>query len=317
VQRFQNILVGVDLSHGDRIASPELNHPTQEAVRRAIWLASQQGASLTFFAAIDVSAHTQELLDQMSHSVEDDAQKVLAELVQRATDEGIKATSRLTYGRAWYQLIQQVLREQHDLMIVGTRHTDRPGHLLFGSTGTKLLRKCPCPVWITKPDPNWDDLNILVATDLDEVGELALDLAVGAGQLAGGRLMVLHVLERQLDASIQNTGMSPEELQAFYDRKKAEAEQTLHDQLSQTDYQTVEGGVQVQVREGSPEVMILQTIQECQTDLLVMGTVARSGLSGVLIGNTAERLFSEIPCSLLAVKPEGFRSPIVLDDSDA
>jgi len=317
VHRFQNILVGVDLSHGDRIASPELNPPTLEAVRRAIWLASQQGASLTFFAAIDVSAHTRELLEQMSHTVEDDAEEVLAGLVRQATDEGIKAESRLTFGRAWYQLIQQVLRKQHDLVIAGTRNTDGPGRLLFGSTGTKLLRKCPCPVWLTRPDPNWDDLNILVATDLSEVGELALDVAVGAGQLAGGRLTVLHVLEREFDRGMQNTGASPEELQAFYDQKRSKAEQKLHDQLSQTDYRTVEGGVQVHVREGSPEVMILQTIEENQIDLLVMGTVARSGLSGVLVGNTAERLFSEIPCSLLAVKPEGFLSPIVLDDTDA
>ena len=317
MHRFQNILVGIDLSHGDRIASPELNAPTREAVRRAIWLASQQGASLTFFSAIDISVHTQELLEQTPHSVEEDAGEVLAGLVTQASDEGIKAESRLVFGRSWYQIIQQVLRAQHDLVIVGTRQHSSHGHLLFGSTGLKLLRKCPCPVWITKPDPDLNDFNILVATDLSEVGELALEVAVGAGQLAGGRLMVLHVLERQFDRDMQNTGVSSEELQAFYDRKKAEAEQTLHDQLSQTDYRTVEGGVQVQVREGSPELIILQTVEENQIDLLVMGTVARSGLSGILVGNTAERLFSGIPCSLLAVKPEGFVSPIVLDEPDA
>lgn len=317
MHRFQNILVGVDLSHGDRIASPELNPPTREAVRQAIWLASQQGASLTFFAAVDVSAHTQELLDQMSHSIENDAGEVLAGLVSQAAEAGVRADSHLAFGRAWYQIIQQVLRSQHDLVIVGTRHHIGSGRLLFGSTGTKLLRKCPCPVWITKPDPNQDGFNILVATDLSGVGQLALEVAVGAGQLAGGRLMVLHVLEREFDHSMQNIGTSSEDLQAFYDRKRAEAEQTLHKQLAETDYRTIEGGVKVEVREGSPELMILETIEEHQIDLLVMGTVARSGLSGVLLGNTAERLFSQIPCSLLAVKPEGFVSPVVLDEPDA
>ena len=52
--RFCNIVVGVDLSHADRLAASELNPPTQEAVRRAIWLSAQLSAKLTFFSAIDL-----------------------------------------------------------------------------------------------------------------------------------------------------------------------------------------------------------------------------------------------------------------------
>ena len=41
-----------------------------------------------------------------------------------------------------------------------------------------------------------------------------------------------------------------------------------------------------------------------------MGTVARGGLPGILIGNTAERLLHSVPCSLLAVKPDDFICPL-------
>jgi universal stress protein E len=44
--------------------------------------------------------------------------------------------------------------------------------------------------------------------------------------------------------------------------------------------------------------------------LLVMGTIARTGITGVFVGNTAERLLPQIPCSVLAIKPAGFKSPI-------
>ena len=40
-----------------------------------------------------------------------------------------------------------------------------------------------------------------------------------------------------------------------------------------------------------------------------MGTMARSGIAGLLIGNTAERVLRKLPCSVLAVKPDGFVSP--------
>ena len=39
MQGFRNVLVGVDLSHADRLADSELSDPTQEAVNRALWLA--------------------------------------------------------------------------------------------------------------------------------------------------------------------------------------------------------------------------------------------------------------------------------------
>lgn len=39
MKQFKNILVGVDLSQGDRLVSDELPPPTLEAIERALWLA--------------------------------------------------------------------------------------------------------------------------------------------------------------------------------------------------------------------------------------------------------------------------------------
>ncbi len=45
-------------------------------------------------------------------------------------------------------------------------------------------------------------------------------------------------------------------------------------------------------------------------DLIVMGTVGRVGIPGLLIGNTAERILGDMSCSVLAVKPQGFVAPV-------
>ena len=37
--------------------------------------------------------------------------------------------------------------------------------------------------------------------------------------------------------------------------------------------------------------------------------------SGISIGNTAERVLRKLPCSVLAVKPDGFVSPVRVDAS--
>lgn len=61
---------------------------------------------------------------------------------------------------------------------------------------------------------------------------------------------------------------------------------------------------------GEPEDLIPATITDTKIDILIMGTVARTGISGFIIGNTAENILQKIDCSLLALKPQGFVSPV-------
>ncbi|MEM7235344.1 MAG: universal stress protein, partial [Planctomycetota bacterium] len=64
---------------------------------------------------------------------------------------------------------------------------------------------------------------------------------------------------------------------------------------------------------GAPDRTIPRTVLEKNIDLLVIGTVARTGVPGWIMGNTAERLLEQIACSVLAIKPDGFISPVTLE----
>ena len=46
-----------------------------------------------------------------------------------------------------------------------------------------------------------------------------------------------------------------------------------------------------------------------------MGTVCRTGVAGFFIGNTAEKVLSEVNCSVLTIKPEGFATPVTLEEA--
>ncbi len=59
--------------------------------------------------------------------------------------------------------------------------------------------------------------------------------------------------------------------------------------------------------------MIAPLAAELQADLVVMGTVARTGISGLIIGNTAETILNQLTCSVLAIKPPGFNTPVTVD----
>jgi nucleotide-binding universal stress UspA family protein len=69
----------------------------------------------------------------------------------------------------------------------------------------------------------------------------------------------------------------------------------------------------VELRKGSPEELIPRFVVSEGIDLVVMGTVARTGIAGLVIGNTAERLLQRLPCSVFTIEPAGFRTPVRLD----
>ena len=63
-----------------------------------------------------------------------------------------------------------------------------------------------------------------------------------------------------------------------------------------------------------PQIVIPRLASKLQADLIVMGTVARTGIPGLFIGNTAETILGRVECSVLAVKPPGFVTPVKLED---
>ena len=63
---------------------------------------------------------------------------------------------------------------------------------------------------------------------------------------------------------------------------------------------------------GSARKVIPALVRSVKAELVVMGTVARTGIPGYFMGSTAELVLSQIDCAVLAVKPSGFVTPVTL-----
>jgi universal stress protein E len=220
-----------------------------------------------------------------------------------------------------------VLRSKHDLVVAGTRDLTSLRRMLFGSTTMKLLRRCPCPVLVTRPltfasgllgaglhrraGDGGSPLKVLVATDLKPASEEALRLGIALARQLKARVYVLHVVEYKLD-DVCNTGL-PDAKQDEYRRKvRADAQEALQAQLERTEYRALGARLEVHLAGdvGLPDVAIQHFLQVHNIHLLVMGTIGRGGIRGIMIGNTAERLLPEVHCSVLAVKPHDFVCPV-------
>jgi len=69
--------------------------------------------------------------------------------------------------------------------------------------------------------------------------------------------------------------------------------------------------VRIELLEGGTETVIPELVEREGIDQVVMGTLCRSGIAGFVIGNTAERLLDALHCSVVTLKPDGFRSPVL------
>lgn len=303
---FKNILVGVDLSQGDQFVSNELPPPSVEAIERALWLAKVNSARLRFFYALDVSVATQRRIEESQggeQTILDQAKHVLGDLVERARSENVDADLEVRFGKSWLEMIRLVMCDGHDLVVAGTRHLGAVRGFLMGSTGIKLLRLCPCPVWITQPRKDEDIRSVLVAHCLRTVGDLAMEYGCAMAELHGAQLHVVHALEfPELESAFPSVVTSLKA--AAY---RSEAQQHIESQLKKFKFSQQP---RVHIVTDSPDFAIMQHIENCSDELLVMGTIARTGIAGFFTGNTAERLLPQIPCSVLAVKPPEFVSPV-------
>ncbi len=311
----KKVLVGVDLLQAVQEGESRFSPPVEQAIKQALWLGAKAGAEVTFLAAVE-TAETQLQAsvagEELAKRIEDFGRTALDKLVERAAKEGVQAESRLVSGKGWVELTHEAVRGAYDLAIVGTRGMGAVGQFLFGSTAMKLLHNCPAPVWVAKPEAQPAPKRLLVASDLSSVSDAALRLAIQIGSLAGASVDVVHVFVSPF-ARLWDAGLlEARQEETFHSRALTDAKARLEQQLARAAAGQSPEDVKAEVIEGTghADVYLLELVKRRQIDLLVIGTMARSGIPGVFIGNTAERLLVQASCSMLAVKPADFKCPI-------
>lgn len=307
---FNSVLVGIDLSQTDGLDSSRFSPPVEEAIKHGLWLAEKASARITFFAAVDLPEDELHAHEADESSPLWSGRQALDRLVESATQRGLTANAKLIGGQGWIEIIREVEQSGHDVVIVGTRNVGALRRLLFGSTAMRLLHSCPCPVWITRPDPRLFPHNIVITSDFSPVSDISVKLGLAIGELSGAKVNLLHAVDYVVDR-LYSVGLLYTNTEQYHAKVKSEALQQLTDQLARVAGGQPVASVELHIVEGqsTPDAAILKFIEDQQIDLLLMGTIARGGLDRLSIGNTAERLVTNVPCSMVAVKPADFKPP--------
>lgn len=304
---IRTILAGVEL-HRRRSQVPE---GSRNAVAQAAWLAREVDAELVILHSTwrDGDDDLVSARPDPETRLTAENRATLEELLAETEQGGTRARLALTPRRPWMAMTFAALRREADLIVVGKRDEPTSEGRRLGSVAAKLLRKCPAPVWVVKPEHDLGHRLVLAATDLTVVGDRAVVWGAFVADRHGSELHVVHAYQVPMSLQLAASRMAEEEYAAEVDAIRSKAQAHVDEVISASDF---DGESAVHLGKSSPALAIREAVEHLHPDLLVMGTVSRGGIAGFLVGNTAERLLDRVDCSILAVKPDDFVCPVEL-----
>jgi APA family basic amino acid/polyamine antiporter len=232
----------------------------------------------------------------------------LARRAEGMRARGIEARSLILPGKPWLEVIREVIREGHDLVVAEAADADRG----FDTATQNLLRKCPCPLWVVRPNDGLRSGRVLAAVDATATDEqhraLNKEILAFAAMVAAQRDADVHIVHAWREVGEQLLRKLRIERTGDWRRDYA----TLLDELLQG-HRLDRSRTTIHLVEGEPAGVITDVAQQENIDLIILGTVCRTGVAGYLIGNTAETVLRQVSCAVLAVKPPGFETPVDLD----
>lgn len=273
MQAIRSILVVVDPSH-----------PESLALKRA-----------TLIAGV-----TQSHLHLLVCDRKQDHSAWLADLAGTLTGDGYSVSTQ----QAWHENLHQTVitvQQAEGCGLVIKQHV--PENLLKRALLTpddwKLLRYCPGPVLMVKTDTPWTGGVILAAVDVGNNDgphrTLHASIISHGYDIAGLARGSLHVVSAHLPmlSAADPTFQLKESIEARYRNacKEFQEEFDVSDD-------------NLHIAEGPADVIIPYAAKTLKAAVTVIGTVARTGLSGALIGNTAEVVLDALESDVLVLKPD-------------
>ncbi len=296
---WKKIVVGVALGEG----AEEISPASAGAIHEAELLAKHFGASVTLLHSTANDEVWDESRDEYVQHVglTESGRAALEEAREGLLRASIDTRLLVSEEHPLLAIVSEVVSGHADLVIGAKRTVHTKDGRQLGSVARRLLHDCPVPVWLVRATRRAAPRCVLAAADLSEVGDRVVRSAAAVANAFGSELHVVHALTMTLDMQMARLP----EREAMLKHSAAEAGQRISAAL--------EGRpAEIHVGVTSPTQAVLAGEKRLDPDLVVMGSVARGGVQGFVLGNTAERLLDRLDTSLMVVKPEGFRTPLSL-----
>lgn len=236
----------------------------------------------------------------------------LEELIQPHTKDGLEITCEVKAFRRLHEAVIEIASDRDVLFIFKPmRHHSLLKRTLYTSTDWNLIRTCPFPLLLVNDAAPLKGRDIIAAvkfgnqdTDHKDLNRIIMSQAVAIARLFQSKIQVLNTIP---PPSIP-MGFSATEPRGNQVLKGLERDHT--DQALELAKAFEIPADCVTVIEGRTEAVVNKLAEQTNAGIVILGSVARSGLAGLFVGNTAERVLEESATDVLVLKQADFVSPI-------
>jgi universal stress protein E len=242
---------------------------------RALQAARMCAASLHIYSCVCKPPFVAEgeSVTQALERFQSDAGRVLADLAARAELDGVACTVELGCSTDFRQdMVQAAARAHADLVFKYSFEHGVAQREMRETADWMLMRLSPCPVLMVKNRRDWSTRRVLAAVNF------------ASHDLAHIKLNNQIVAEAQRFAHAY--GSEAHFVSAYADQNRAPD----REEMARVCGVDVE---RMHLQQGAAASVIRDTAERIAADLILIGTVARSGLMGTVVGNTAERVLDE------------------------
>lgn len=312
MKRFKNILFATNLDERER-----------DSLVKAIKLAKMNKAKLTLLHVQPEMTSDISLIISKKKAIEVQAliskkiEEKLKDFSRLAKKKGVFTEVKILSGNPFVEIIKMVIKEKSDLLVLSVFKLKGVFQKrLFGSLSSHLFRKCPCDIWAIHL-PVKKNKKIMAAIDPSkrpegrELNQKIIELALSLAKSNNAELDIINVWDPAYNYYFLKgrVGMTKSELASYLNQYRVKKRDLLDQFLARFEFKDVK--FKIHFLKGEPGLQIGKIAKKENIDIIVMGTIVKAGLKGVFIGSTAEEVFQNVECSVLAVKPEKFLSPFI------
>ncbi len=273
---------------------------SEGAVREAIKLAKKCSSRLSIITVLETNPEFTAIAPQITERAEKTAREKLEAVKQRAVKEGVECDIIIREGESSYQyIVDEAAKTKSTMIVMGRRGRTGLKRLMMGSVTARVIGHAPCSVLVVPRAAQPEFKNIVVATDGSTYSVAAAAEAIGLAKRNNGSLTVVSAVPSELATPTDiDFTMNQKELIADKEMHQAEKNAKVVKEAAQKE------GVAVRafVMSGKPSEAIIQTAQEKNADLIVLGSHGRTGVERLLMGSVAERVIVLASCAVLVVK---------------
>lgn len=305
---IRNILVIVD-------PSADL-HP---AVDKAALLAEKFDACMELYICDTKASREVRIAEHArrhtQHPLVADLESILEEMARPLRRRGLDVTTEVECADPLHlALIDRARRTTAELIVKDTHHHSLAKRTFITNTDWHLIRACPVPLLLTKPNSWLHVPRTFAAVDPGHANDKPalldnriVDYASLFAKRLSGELHLLHVYLPASSVAVAASGGPPTPVTVSAQEEAREEERQrarLRDLI--TEYQIAHENVHLKV--GGPAQVLSHMAGALRADILVMGAISRTGMKRVFIGSTAEDVLERLPCDVLIVKSPDFAS---------